>query len=362
MRLVYLSPVPWASFAQRPHQFVEWFHQRSGGEVLWIDPYPTRLPVLSDFRPRPAPAQAAPTTGWLEVIRPRALPIEPLPGSGWLNRWLWSDVIAAVAAFQKRGPSLLGVGKPSELALQLLARDMAVASFYDAMDDFPYFYQGMSRTAMARRERLLSMKARQVLVSSNALRRRFGSWRRDVTLVPNACAPESLPTITQREAAQKCLLGFVGTIGAWFDWEWVFALARQNPTLRVRLIGPLHVPPPGPLPDNIELLPACDHTTAMQAMTQFAAGLIPFRNTRLTESVDPIKYYEYRALGLPVISTRFGEMALRGDAPGVILADAHDDLAETVRRALTYRPEPAEIQVFRLENSWEARFTAAGVL
>lgn len=45
MQLVYLSPLPWDSFSQRPHQFVEWFHNKHGGEVLWIDPYPTRLPI-----------------------------------------------------------------------------------------------------------------------------------------------------------------------------------------------------------------------------------------------------------------------------------------------------------------------------
>ena len=33
MQLVYFSPVPWASFAQRPHKFVEWFHARCGAIV-----------------------------------------------------------------------------------------------------------------------------------------------------------------------------------------------------------------------------------------------------------------------------------------------------------------------------------------
>jgi hypothetical protein len=50
MRLIYLSPVAWNSHIQRPHQLVEWFHNETAGEVLWVDPYPTRLPLWRDLR------------------------------------------------------------------------------------------------------------------------------------------------------------------------------------------------------------------------------------------------------------------------------------------------------------------------
>ncbi len=52
-------------------------------------------------------------------------------------------------------------------------------------------------------------------------------------------------------------------------------------------------------------------------MAEFDVGLIPFKQNALTAAVDPIKYYEYRALALPVISTDFGEMHERGDLPGL---------------------------------------------
>jgi hypothetical protein len=43
-------------------------------------------------------------------------------------------------------------------------------------------------------------------------------------------------------------------------------------------------------------------------MRQWHAGLIPFVRNALTDSVDPVKYYEYRSCGLPVLTTLFGEM------------------------------------------------------
>ena len=74
-------------------------------------------------------------------------------------------------------------------------------------------------------------------------------------------------------------------------------------------------------------------------MQEFSVGLIPFKCTDLTASVDPIKFYEYRALGLPVLSARFGEMALRDGLAGVFLMDKHSDLASLVRTAMAYECE-----------------------
>lgn len=370
MRLAYLSPVPWNSFAQRPHKFVEWFHGRGGGDVLWIDPYPTRLPGLADFRRARAEGKSsterAPkwsTPSWLTVLRPRSLPIEPLPGAGALNRVLWNEVLQAVAAFVGKGECLLGIGKPSELALQVLARYPGLPSLYDAMDDFPAFYRGISRLSMEKRERRVAARVSRLLVSSSALADRFAAHREKLSLAHNACAPETLPPASvMRKRPGKPVLGYVGTIGHWFDWSLVFDLAEANPSLCVRLIGPARVVPRGHMPRNIELRPAVDHVTAIESMQEFSVGLIPFKRTDLTASVDPIKYYEYRALGLPVLSTRFGEMALREGLAGVFLLDAHSDPADAVASAMACEQDIGQIREFRAANSWQARFDACGVL
>lgn len=364
MRLVYLSPVTWASFAQRPHKFVEWFHARSGDEVLWLDPYPTRLPVLADLRssrPRQHALQDE-IPEWLTVLQPPALPIEPLPASGKINRLFWKACFTAISAFASLGEFSIGIGKPSELALQVLRRFPDTVSFYDAMDDFPAFYSGISRSAMERRERMLAGEVGKILVSSSELYRRFIDFENKLVFVPNACAQNSLPPIEScGRWPERPVLGYVGTIGHWFDWELLTEIACQNPAATIRLIGPIHSSPLGLLPDNVECLPACSHAEAIEAMLGFSVGLIPFKQNDLTASVDPIKYYEYRSLGLPVISSSFGEMASRGEEIGVFLADEQADLQGLVRSALACHVDIAQIQAFRAGNTWEARFNASGI-
>jgi glycosyltransferase involved in cell wall biosynthesis len=364
MKLVYLSPVSWASFAQRPHRFVEWFQNTTQGSVLWIDPYPTRLPAWSDvIRRGAAPSASSPTTlpPRFDLLAPRALPVEPLPGSGLVNGFLWAEIRRVVRDLASSDDVVLGIGKPSELALQLLSLGGFTKTFYDAMDDFPEFYAGLSRISMARRERQVASKVTNVLVSSTALSLRWKN-QANVSLARNACNVETLPAADLAKATgQAEILGYVGTMGAWFDWDLVLSIARARPDAKVRLVGPVFSSPPADLPPNIELLPPCEHSQALQIMQKFSVGLVPFKINRLTESVDPIKYYEYRALGLPVISSDFGEMRFHQKDRGVFVVGRAADASDAVDRALKYEATAEEVERFRVGNSWGARFSSIGL-
>lgn len=331
---------------------------------MWVEPYATRLPVWRDFQGSKNKLRKSSNSisvndipKWLTTTNVRALPIEPLPGSGFINRILWNQLFEQIDLFLEEGDCQIVVGKPSELAIQVLDRYPDIHSTYDAMDDFPAFYHGISRQSMTRREKDVAERVCRVLVSSTMLAERFSRLRSVPVIALNACAIESLPFMADKtEKTVQTILGYVGTIGYWFDWQLVFSLAQTNPSMRIHLIGPIYTKLPANIPSNIEIFPACDHASAIQWMQSFSVGLIPFIKNELTASVDPIKYYEYFALGLPVLSTRFGEMALRDGAPGVFLVDSEDDLVAHVEAALTYKYCIEDINIFRTENSWESRF------
>ncbi|HEX4975998.1 MAG TPA: glycosyl transferase [Pseudomonadales bacterium] len=365
-QLIYLSPVPWSSFAQRPHKFVQWFHQRTGGAVMWLEPYPTRLPQLSDIRrlfSSPMPPLSSQQPAWLTVLKPRALPIEPLPGSQYLNRLLWQELISQITTFTETNETLFAFGKPSVLALSLLDRFPHCPSLYDAMDDFPAFYSGYSRLIQTKREQQIVQAVGTLWASSSELLKRWNGHCDNIHLVYNGLDVSVLPTLKKpsRPAGQK-IFGYVGTLADWFDWEWLFALATARPNDEIRLIGPQLTPAPKNLPINITMLPACAHDAALKAMLDFDVGLIPFKRNALTASVDPIKYYEYRALSLPVISTDFGEMRCRKTLTGTFISQSTTDIASLAERALQHVRNADLAHAFAAENSWETRFDGAGLL
>ena len=364
MRLIYFSPIKWKSFAQRSHEFVRWFHNKFEGEVLWIDPYPTRLPALKDFnRLNMAEVDSSvENPGWIQVYTPRALPFEPLMMGTWINYFLfWRKLDGIVGKFILETPCFLCIGKPSALAIKILAGNTFSGTYYDAMDHFAAFYKGLSYRAMASKDRNVAKHVDTVIASSSFLFQHFKNLGCDVRLVRNACSSARLPHRKTPLQNESSTIGYVGTIGDWFDWEFVTEVANTITDANVEIIGPLYCKPANSLPTNVKILPPMCHSDALRRMTSFKAGLIPFKSSLLTSSVDPIKYYEYRALGVPVISTVFGEMAKRKSEHGVFLAENLCDIGSLVEQAIAYTPKDIEVETFRAENDWKVRFNNADI-
>jgi len=366
MNLIYLSPVPWDSFSQRPHECVRYFHLRTGGRVFWVDPYPTRFPVLADVLHRRPQLRCtgSDTPAWLTLAKPKAIPFEPLPFSGLFNQLLWRNIISEIERVADKSTTLFGIGKPSLLALKLLSTNFFRASFYDAMDDFPAFYTGRSQSSTMKCEHQIVQRASTVLTSSTSLRTRLQYMAHDVRLVPNACASNRLPVLTDRKRTSSdstFVIGYVGTMARWFDWKLLAVLAESCPNALFRLIGPIYGGIPVSLPENVQMEPPRPHDEVLKTMAEFDVGLIPFKRTNLTSSVDPIKYYEYRALGLPVVSSAFGEMARRGESDGVFLINRNSAGTDILQRAREFVAPPEMTEQFRLNNSWMKRFDDAKI-
>jgi hypothetical protein len=359
MRLIYFSPIPWQSFTQRPHEFVRWFRKKYNQEVLWVNPYPTRLPRPSDWRRPGSVGTQANTPQWLRVLQPRALPIEPLPSGTSVNHFLfWSELLAAIKSFAKAGSSAIVIGKPSALALLALKSVEPTWSLYDAMDNFPAFYSGLSAGAMAKLECELIAHVDSVWASSSHTLGRIQTIGARPTLVRNACSASALSTI-QKCFRKKFTLGYIGTVGHWFDWDRIFALADSDTNIDIHIIGPIYQHPPRALPTNITITTALPHEAAIEMLGGFSAGLIPFKDSALTAAVDPLKYYEFRAVGLPIISTRFGEMRYRCTEEGVYFFEDYPNIKQLLADCGRYKPTANLTQQFRKINDWANRFDTA---
>ncbi|WP_233411906.1 ABC transporter permease [Paraburkholderia kururiensis] len=357
-RLIYFSSVPYASYAQRPHFMVAAFANSGFDSVLWIDPYPTRLPTISDLkrvRPRKA-AMVHADDARVRVLRLAALPIEPLPMSGFINHVVaWRIARAQLLEFARAADHcVLAIGRPSKLAEWALKRVPHKRSFVDVLDNFPAFYRGLSRVSMKARLRAVCQNVTDVYCSSSQLASDVSRMRRDAIIVLNGYPTSDLPELP--DARPRRYVGYIGTIAEWFDWPLVRSLALALPDVTVRLIGPEFVARPANLPANIEFLGELPHDEVVNMVREFAVGLIPFRVTDLTSGVDPIKFYEYRSMGVPVWSTAFGEMKCRDQTEGVTHVSRESDWPRLWEQARTTAVCPERIASFRAEVDWEKRF------
>jgi hypothetical protein len=355
--LLYFAPVTWDSYPQRPHYFAQHFLSRADRRVVWIDPYPTRFPSLRDFRKLgPQSRISLDRPAGLTVISLRALPLEPLAIGRWLNRELVGSTLArGVRPLLEGGPVTIGVGRPSSLAVEALRIFRHERSFYDAMDNFPEFYHGAAKRSVIEQERRIVDRVDVVMTSSSALWAKFESVGSRRIMVHNAFEMSALPHLPIRRNGHR-VFGYVGCIGSWFDWPITIRLAEAFPDVAVHLVGPCFAPPPGPLPANVQMFPACPLDTAIEHFQSFSVGLIPFQRTPLTAGVDPVKYYGYRGMALPVLSTAFGEMAHRGADEGSFLMDGPDGLVPAASAALSAAPDANAVEAFRQAHTWERRF------
>jgi glycosyltransferase involved in cell wall biosynthesis len=119
-------------------------------------------------------------------------------------------------------------------------------------------------------------------------------------------------------------------------------LSRFNAIQNVRYVGPK------PYADLPPYLAYAD------------VGIIPFKRTRLVDSVSPIKLFEFFASGLPVVSTRWTELE-RLDSPA-LLASTADEFTRMVTDTIRQNWKASQGERYRAyarENSWDARFKAA---
>lgn len=325
-RLIYLAPVPLDSPSQRPHHFVEWARARWGCEVWWVQPYPVRLPRPGDVR-RLRRITVAPGVGdgalgppwrgaaWLHVVSLAGVPVEPLPGGRALLKGLHASIRRQLLALMAKEDTWMAVGRPSGLAVDLCTELKGRRVLYDVMDDMSQFSRGLSQRWMRRTHGAVLAQAEAVWCSSDKLlqatcgnTRALPALVRNGTVLPDPPGPAASGVGTALHARAPLVLGYVGTIASWFDWQALALVASALPQARIEVYGPQESARPADLPPQVQLFGPVPHAEVFALMRHWHAGLIPFVRNALTASVDPVKYYEYRACGLPVLTTLFGEM------------------------------------------------------
>lgn len=365
MILVYFSPVAYRSMAQRPQRMISFLCSVGVSRVIWVEPTLNRLPSFSDFA-RP--------TNWantleeadeprVEVISVPHIPVEPLWGLRQSNNVFIRRALKSISQRIAGNSYVVGIGKPSRVALEFLNLASPKSVFYDRMDDFPAFYRGLSRRFMTRLDNRLIELADYVICSARKMKEKVDNDSGKFEYIANGLCDLNMPEeLESRSVAGRLRLIYVGTIGRWFDWPKVVDLAKNRPEVDICLVGPVYARYSGILPDNISISPAVANSEIWPLLASADVGLIPFVDNALTASVDPIKYYEYRVLGLPVLTTRFGDMRERIDQETVF--DWTDSsITSLLEQSNANKGRPLMIdREYAVENNWHSRFSASSTL
>ena len=342
-RLTYITHVDWGHIRQRPHHFA--CGLASGFDVTVVSPVArgSRVKV----------ANPAPGIRSVRLLR--------APGSYRsatvfaVNNALCA---AELRALMPKKPDVVLVTAP-ECYAWLASRLQDCFVIYDCMDDALAFAQDDGvRRAKATLERALLQRADLVVATSDALRDRCiarGAAEARVRVIGNGWDSSAFPVAPSSAlpASGPVTLTYFGTIDTWLD---VPALARMldaAPFASLDMIGPNASSLVATHP-RMRLHSPVRHADLATAVARSDAMILPFLVDDLIRAVDPVKLYEYVALGKPIVSSYWP--ALAPFAPFVTFYRDASELASLVaERALPEPPPASHRAAFLGSRSWQAR-------
>ncbi len=304
----------------------------------------------------------------LHVLAPLVLPLHRHAAVRALNRALLrAQVRRATHALGMRRPILWAYVPQAEALIEALDPELVV---YHCVDDIAA-QAGVDAASFYAIERRFASRANLVLASAPALAARMRELSGNVLYAPNVADTDLFARALQPSSGGAGRAGnpdpavaalprprivFTGAIVAKkLDVPLLAALARARPEWSFALVGPVGAGDPGTdvsalrAEPNIHLLGARTYEQLPDALRAADAGLIPYARNALTESIFPMKVYEYLAAGLPVVATPLpaladvAEVATAPDAEGIarlleeaILGDTPERRAERSRGAAAH--------------------------
>jgi glycosyltransferase involved in cell wall biosynthesis len=189
-----------------------------------------------------------------------------------------------------------------------------------------------------------------------------------VELVPNGVEPGHFAKALQEDTSvpddirdiSTPIVGFIGNIIYWLDFELIRHLALERPAYSFVFIGPVasqsDVSILSELP-NVHFLGYRPYANLPNYLKAFDVCINPFKVDALSASVDPLKVYEYLAAGKPVVSVDMPAMSRFGGA--VFTATDRSMFLELLDNAINNSRDVSLIAKrvsCASQHSWENRF------
>jgi GT2 family glycosyltransferase len=296
--------IEWDHRFQRPQQLMTEF-ARDGHRVFYLN---------LTFHDRSS------TVEWQKVAE-RIFQVQ-LPGTTNLNRFfellthgVTSQCLAALEIFCAEAgirDAICMVQLPfwTPLALEL-RKKYGWKVIFDCMDES----QGLTmlNPEMKYEESRIVRKADLVLVSAKKLWDKHVGNASSCMLLPNAVDFNHFSSNANGNKLDKLprpIIGYYGAIMEWFDAEMVIGAAKARPEWSFVLIGKVDTSSVEPLRSlpNVFFPGEQPYSQLPGYLHQFDVCLIPFKVTPITESTNPVKFYEYLSAGKPIVAVPMAEL------------------------------------------------------
>lgn len=231
---------------------------------------------------------------------------------------------------------------------------------FDAVDywvDHPSF--SSCRGEIAKAYQQIRKKAQIIFTVSQELARFFQRKEGNVYWIRNAVPQCFLNgSFSPPEEVKNLplpIIGYVGVMEDRFDTVLIKRLARSLEQKTILLVGPMWRQQEKILKkeEGVLSLGFRPYHDIPRFISSFQVGLIPHKVNSLTQSMDPIKIYEYLALGCPVVSTPVAGSSAFSSI--LKIASSHKAFIHAVKMVLKNPGPPERRKEAVKRETWEER-------
>ena len=224
------------------------------------------------------------------------------------------------------------------------------------------FFRGITDSFM-KYQMKTARKADLVIATSFILEEELkASGLTNVLRVPNGVeinrfqmtAPPPVPD--EYKTIEKPIVVYAGAIEEWFNLPLLVDAAKRLPHVSFVIIGGVGIDTASAkgIP-NLIFLGKKNPDLITRYMYHADVGMIPFQTSDFVHAINPIKYYEYTACGLPVVATSSYELERLGEP--VFLANDGVAFAAQIQQALRLPKQDLSALRNRVFNvSWSKRW------
>lgn len=282
-----------------------------------------------------------------------------------INEWIARFQIQRLARRLGIADAILWLNPHSSVHMTRTMGEHCV--IYDITDDWTLqpSLSSSERRIAEEQDRALCERADLVVVCSEALLKSRRHLSQSIALIPNGVDVkhyESVQTRPESRSWTAPVFGYTGTLHSErTDARLIIDLARAFPNGSVLLIGPDHWTGTDrkliAAERNIHMHGAVPYSKIPELMAQFDVCIVPHVETKFTDSLNPIKLWEYLASGKPIVATNIA--GFRDYAHFCRIASGSDAFVAACSAALTDRDNLSSKRISEARHhTWDARVDA----
>ena len=356
MNILYFAPIYYFDMKQRPQQIAELLSENH--RVYYIEPTISAVRQLIKGGERSCKGEQIFINPNLTVIRLNGLltfhkSVEILDFLGINNL---SEFLQIRKLVQKC--DVLWVGYSGWYTLVRHIKNKPVV--FDKMDEEDMLVPSklLKKTLQRNKKKMVGL-ANTIIVTCQKFYDELSVTGKPVFLISNAVSDRFMENVLKENDCDEIgqienvnRIGYIGTIGEWFDMDVVDELLSLNKTCKIVLVGRNYLL----MNKNprVIYLGVRDNSELPEIIKTFDICLYNFKKSELLDTINPVKIYEYLSANKPVLAVRSAETVRLKNY--LMLYDDKNDirkyLAQDIKKPFANENERIE---FIKGNSWRVR-------